>query len=170
MCYIDYNSICTQCGKFSCDCGHKTEYINSRCAMCGEKNTLLEPCNCQTPAIDYNKLVKAVEDAAADPCPGRSQKKCPYCRKCHSVFEICKDNPNYMTGINIDELIPAPMPEYVHPGTITTSSHTLWPVKDTKDLEELYDELGKCNWLGADDGWDRAIDTVREHIREKIGK
>ena len=46
MCYIDYNSICTKCGKFQCDCGYKIGYINTRCNQCGEKSTLLEPCGC----------------------------------------------------------------------------------------------------------------------------
>jgi hypothetical protein len=37
-------------------------------------------------------------------------------------------------------------------------------------LEELYDDLGKLKWLGADEGWDLAIEAVRTKIREEVVK
>jgi len=37
-------------------------------------------------------------------------------------------------------------------------------------LEELYNELGTFKWIGADEGWDSAIATVRQKIREELEK
>jgi hypothetical protein len=35
-------------------------------------------------------------------------------------------------------------------------------------LSALHKELGQIRWIGADDGWDRAIDAVRARIEQKI--
>ena len=36
------------------------------------------------------------------------------------------------------------------------------------DLTDLYDELGRYNWIGADAGWEKAIVAVREEIKKMI--
>lgn len=35
-------------------------------------------------------------------------------------------------------------------------------------LKELYNELGTLQWMGIDEGWDLAIEAVRERIREGL--
>ena len=218
MCQIDYNAICTKCGKFQCGCGSKVwDFYQdpSYCQMCGKKNTLLEPCGCGfhkgfgdtqiiTPLdfepkcphcrkrhsavticqehpvskviADLDKEIKEEEASPKkDPCPGRSQSKCEYCGECHGLFTICDKNPNYQEGFTgpstMDplDLYPTLYPPHLAPGVITTGTTSV-EEPTSSDLEDLYDELGKCNWLGADAGWDRAIDTVRAHIKEKLGK
>ena len=36
-----------------------------------------------------------------------------------------------------------------------------------EELENLYKELGTLKWIGADEGWELAIDAVRKHIRAR---
>jgi hypothetical protein len=38
---------------------------------------------------------------------------------------------------------------------------------ESRRLVRLFDELGTVRWMGADDGWDRAIEAVRARIQEE---
>ena len=38
---------------------------------------------------------------------------------------------------------------------------------ESRRLVRLFDELGTVRWIGADDGWDRAIEAVRARIQEE---
>ena len=65
MCYIDYGRICPKCGKYSspgaaCVCGEPI-YINTRCNICGEKNTLLEPCRCNKKVETFGDVINIVK-------------------------------------------------------------------------------------------------------------
>ena len=93
-----------------------------------------------SPDMEIGKTTRTEE------CPGRSQHKCEYCGKCHSIFEICGKNPGLTSHkpINVPAIKPA---------------HT---------LEELYNELGTLKWTGTSDGWEVAIMAVRKHILELI--
>ena len=76
-------------------------------------------------------------------CPGRSQHRCKYCGECHSVFAICSSHPSY------------------NPGIIPDNSKEC-------TIESLYNELGSLKWIGADEGWNEAIEAVRKHIQRNI--
>lgn len=36
-----------------------------------------------------------------------------------------------------------------------------------QELNKLHDELGTLKWAGADEGWERAIIAVRNHVEER---
>lgn len=42
------------------------------------------------------------------------------------------------------------------------------PTRKPYDLTDLYDELGRFNWAGADTGWEKAISAVREEIKKMV--
>lgn len=79
MSYIDYGPTkCIMCGGFhsigiTCPTLNIGELFPT-CGICGQYNTLANPCGCQ----DYK-----------DDCLGRSQHKCKYCGKCLGLFEAC---------------------------------------------------------------------------------
>lgn len=35
---------------------------------------------------------------------------------------------------------------------------------------ELYEDLGKLKWIGADEGWDLAIEAVRKEILRRLNE
>ena len=39
-----------------------------------------------------------------------------------------------------------------------------------KELKKLYNELGTLQWIGEDEGWDLAIEAVRNRISTIINK
>jgi hypothetical protein len=41
-------------------------------------------------------------------------------------------------------------------------------VKDTKQLEKLFNELGTMKWIGSSSDWDRCVEAVRKRIVEII--
>lgn len=116
---MDYNNICSICGKFS---------------------YLTKPCGCKQTLVyeDYKPFAVA-------PFVDKEIGYCSICGFKNTKYEKCN---------------------------CVGKQHTLLPVitpsKEPYGLLDLYEELGKCNWLGTDAGWDRAIDTVRGHIREQL--
>ena len=41
-------------------------------------------------------------------------------------------------------------------------------VKDTKQLEKLFNELGTFKWVGSTSEWDRCVEAVRKRILEIV--
>jgi hypothetical protein len=36
-------------------------------------------------------------------------------------------------------------------------------------VKDLIDEFSKVKWMGNEEGWDKAIEAVKKHIKERYG-
>jgi len=121
---------------------------NGPCSICGRIiNPVIEGSDCATKPIYINTRcnICGEKSTLTDPCN---------CKKPPISFQDIAEHFEKVTIHN-------------KPGVITTGTSTGNSLPEYT-LEDLYDELGKLKWLGADDGWDKAIEAVREHIKVKL--